>query len=99
MKSCKIVMLSHRISVVGLLSCFFLLALTLPVHLHTSVVDHVQHECALCLLGAPSKVFVTPHTAVPFYYELRAVSIVSESRFQSLTLWENPANRSPPSLA
>ena len=99
MKNCNIISLLRCFSLVGLLSCVCLFALTVTVHTHITAVDHVQHECSLCLLGVSSKALVIPLTALPFYCEVSAVCGVPTLEFLALPLWDNLANRSPPSLA
>ena len=98
MQNYKVIFLSHRIAVIGLLSCFFLFALTLTVHYHTAAVDHVQHECALCLIGAPSKAFVVSLPVLPVYYEVRALFVVATPNRVALPFWYTTSSRSPPPL-
>jgi hypothetical protein len=99
MKNCKIISLLRCCALVGLLSCLCLFALTVTVHTHIAAVDHVQHECPLCLLGVSSKALVIPLSALPFYCEVSAVCGVPTPEFLALPLWDNLSNRSPPSIA
>jgi hypothetical protein len=99
MKNCKIISLLRYFSLVGLLSCLCLFALTATVHTHTAAVDHVQHKCPVCLLGVSSKALVIPLAASPLYCEARAFCDVPTPRHLALPLWDNLSSRSPPSIA
>ena len=81
MKSYKGVLLSRLLATVGLVGFFCLLALTCAVHFHTPTVDHTQSECPLCLISAPSKVFVAP-----------LGPCLSTSQWVSLSGWPGPGS-------
>jgi len=99
MKSYKSIPLSRLLATLGLVGFFCLLAFTCAVHFHTPTVDHTQSECPLCLMGAPSKMFVAPLATSLLYFAMGVVVMVSTPTFLSLSLWEKASSRSPPSLA
>jgi hypothetical protein len=99
MQNYKAILPLRHIAVIGFLSCFFLFVLTVTVHCHTAAIDHAQHECALCLLGIPSKALVVSLPVFPVYYAVRALFVVAASHCVSLPIWDTTSSRSPPPLA
>ncbi len=99
MQNSKSLPLARPLATLGLVGCFFLLALTCAVHFHTPTVDHVQPECSVCLMAAPSKMFVVPLATAPCYLAVDVVVLVATPKFLSLPLWNTAPSRSPPSLA
>jgi len=98
MKHDKATLPLRRLAVIGLLSCFCLFALIVTVHCHTAAVDHAQHECALCLIGIPSKAVVVSLPVFPVYDVVRAFFVVATSHCVLLPLWDTPSSRAPPAL-
>jgi H+/Cl- antiporter ClcA len=80
---------------IGLFSCF---ALTMLTHVHAPALDHAQHECALCLLSAPSKAFVVPLATLPVSLVVCAIVATTCRKRLSPLPWGRPSTRSPPFL-
>jgi hypothetical protein len=99
MKSYQSIPLTRLLAILGLVGFFGLLALTCAVHFHSPTVDQTQSECPVCLIGAPSKMFVVPPAASPLYLAMGVAVMVATPTSSSLPLWDNAPSRSPPSLA